>query len=806
MNTFLKKTISILACVAIVFGIAVPFCMRASSEDGSQEPDKEVSGLEMNKSYDPLTKTITLEAYVTGETVTTYESKVKSDIVLALDITDSMNDAMDVAESLAELNTWRKDLPRVYRLRSGGLIRSNDEYVRWNESANRWEREASKGNWVELKDEDVYDGIGNLHSVVCERLSALKIAVVDFIKSVADANVADPSDPNTENCRIGVVTFTTGSSAKVVSNLVSIGKDKDNQSNYSSATNELISKVLGIDWVASSTAQSSGLKKGLTLYDSASDIKGNKVMIMFTDGEPNSESASGSSSGGYDQYDAGIKTALDVKNKGVTLYTVGILDSSTNVDRYMNYMSSKYPKAESMTNNGKVENEGKYYYPVNESQSLDDIFEKLSKEINTPKANIETLTNKTTLRDIISEQFTIDKSTDRIHVYTQDYLGPGDKQWDTPKELVQGVDVQVDNTDPKIVNVTGFDYSANWCGPVIEGGKVVSYRGKKLVVTIPVKVADGVHGITGVDTNEEGSGIIDPEGNPVNDFKKPKTDIPTDVTVKKVFAGYTPMDASFTVEASASAHFTGRYTNVDNYEQAVTEESTYSEIVFDQAHLTYDGIKDLLVSSEGRPSTVTVTEKSVPAGYEVIIADNMGNTQTFTADGGDVSKTFNVVNGLEITITNNKLTPNSAKVTVINHISGNMINIGDSFDISGSYKSADGDETVSGTLKDEEQKIFENVEFDSTFTIYESKLEGYVLEDVKVNGESIKPQEDGGYTFTVKEDTVVELFNVNNQKVEVGVKLEYIPFILLAILAAAGFTVVFIKIKTNRKLNGYYGR
>lgn len=795
-NRLSKKIISVLMCIAIIFGIAVPLYMSAFSENSQQGSGSGVEGLETSKAYDPVSKTLKLETYVTGETITTYTSKVISDIVLVLDITDSMKDKLDTASTLAKLNTWRKDLPRVYRYQQG-LLRSNDWYVRWNESLNRWEVCNKDGEWIELTEKMI-----NSHDVRYERMSALKIAVVDFIKSVADANTYDEKATNADNCRISIATFPSfKNNNKELSPLVPVGKDKDG--NLTAQTEELISKVLNTDWVNSGTAQSTGLKQGLLEYDSYSKNK-DKMMLLFTDGDPNAENASDDTTS---QYNVGIDQAYKVKHAyndedgQIELFTVGMFDSkNTSRDNYMNYMSSRFPNAKSMSTKGTENTSKQYYYRVDESSSLSTIFEIISKDVKTPKASNETLNTETVLRDVISDEFTIDEESDSIHVFKQKYLG--NNQWGERTELQQGTESQakdnenivyVDNTtDPKTVDVKGFDYSANWCGIGTDGQP----RGYKLVVTIPIKPVDGAAGGTGINTNGPGSGIITPDGTK-SEFIPPKTDIPTNVVVKKVFAGNTPQSAKFTVDITVSAHIKpGEFVDVDGYQQSKTEEKTYTGIVFDKNHLTYDGVTGLLVASADRPSKVTVTEKAVPEGYEVTFTDNKGHTSgAITANGGDVSYTFDVVDGLEITVTNNKVTANNATVTFKNSASGNMSNIGDEFTLGGTYKSGNKEKTLSGKLKDGEEKVVEDIDFGSTFYFYQSTPTGYAPVEVKVNGESVQPDKNGIYTITVDEDTTIELINVNNQNVNVGLILEFVPYIVILAVVIAGIAVVVLKKK-----------
>lgn len=97
-----------------------------------------------------------------------------------------------------------------------------------------------------------------------------------------------------------------------------------------------------------------------------------RIVVVFTDGQP-----------GFDGYDkdeasAAVGKSYIAKNTyGATVYTVGLYsNASTNVTTFMNYLSSNYPKAQSMTDNGvkpvteyvpaaQVNRYGTYYYSNN---------------------------------------------------------------------------------------------------------------------------------------------------------------------------------------------------------------------------------------------------------------------------------------------------------------------------------------------------------------------------------------------------------------------------------------------------------
>ncbi|MBP9987875.1 MAG: hypothetical protein KBT46_00085, partial [Ruminococcus sp.] len=279
-----------------------------------------------------------------------------------------------------------------------------------------------------------------------------------------------------------------------------------------------------------------------------------------------------------------------------------------------------------------------------------------------------------------------------------------------------------------------------------------------------------------------------------------------------------PDGVSFNAEASVTGHITG-YEDPDenNYTKAVIESKTYNDIVFSESNLTYDGIKDILVSSDTRDSFITVTEKAVSSDFKVTIEDNFGHKITKVGDGGDVSfENIPVNDGMEITITNENLkyVPKFADVTVKQTVSGNFADMEQEFDFGTNYTSSGENDSFTGKIKaTDEPKVFGSIDLGSTFTIYEKPVEGYVT-TVKVNGEYITPVEgqyvdpvsgkvvenvNKVYVFTVDKDSVVEIDSCYNVEVPVGVHLDSFPYIVLAAFIFL-FLLVLIVLKRRKRI------
>lgn len=98
-----------------------------------------------------------------------------------------------------------------------------------------------------------------------------------------------------------------------------------------------------------------------------------------------------------------------------------------------------------------------------------------------------------------------------------------------------------DPNDPDkldVINVNGFNYGGNWCGPVFAEGydgdydHVVRWNGYKVVVTIPIEMDKNAVGGPDSPTNAEGSGIK-VKGNLVAEFKSPKVSLPINIHIRK---------------------------------------------------------------------------------------------------------------------------------------------------------------------------------------------------------------------------------------------------------------------------------
>lgn len=331
------------------------------------------------------------------------------------------------------------------------------------------------------------------------KIDVLKSAVNGFIDKVAEKS---------PNSSIAVVKFASdkeydvgngynGSGynySQIVQNLTAVNEAGANS--LKTAVNQLTA--------AGATRADYGMQHAQTIVNGAMGNGRQKVVIMFTDGQP-STWQSFSATVAKDA----IKASKSIKDAGATVYTIGCFGTTPsdngNIGKYMNRVSSNYPDATNM--NDGTRGVGDYYKPVSSAEDLNNIFQTISETVGTTTVK---LGEESVLRDVISDSFTLPEGyTDGdIKAYsvscessTKNADGTYTYTWKTTPDADK-YDVTVAD-DNKTINVTDFDYAANWVDQYDVGGS--KSHGKKLVVEIPIVLDPDATG--SVDTNGPASGI-----------------------------------------------------------------------------------------------------------------------------------------------------------------------------------------------------------------------------------------------------------------------------------------------------------
>ncbi len=390
------------------------------------------------------------------------------------------------------------------------------------------------------------------------RQAAMKQAVVNFIDSVAEQYNAETADH-----RMAIVTFGDSASTKKGWTYV----NQQGEQTLKGVVNDLPNSPSG------ATRVDFGMSSAETLMGSGHNYTGDnttrqKVVIVFTDGVPTT-----SSDFSVDVANNAIKFALNLKNAGVTVYSVGIFDGAnpdelygasgfdTNSDgsvgsewisdnwellpglrdfpevdipagnRFLNYLSNNFMDASAIglnrtesglgilhkkftyevTQNFTRTDTG-YYLTASDQEGLNDVFQTISDEISTPSIQ---LGPETEIRDVVAPYFNAPTDPSEIKVFTAAYDGSnfGARTEETD------VNVTVNNG---VVSVTGFNFNENF---VSEDPREGDFYGKKLIIEFTVTAKDGFLGGNSVPTNGADSGVYG-EDNFFEAFPQPTVDVP----------------------------------------------------------------------------------------------------------------------------------------------------------------------------------------------------------------------------------------------------------------------------------------
>lgn len=498
-----------------------PVTRRARMLRAAADNDGKDKGVVLNKTAEATEDgyKITMEAYVTGESSTVTSTK-PVDIVLVLDVSGSMDKTMDEYRAVYQLDKSSS----YYVVESGTYTE-----VKYSNSKQSWGYKDGFlfSSWVSFTPKTSASDTDSNHVQFYEKITgttkkmaALKTAVNGFISNVA---------AQSPESQIAIVKF-AGKKADWVGN--DTYKENGYTYNYSQIVRNLTTVATGSGNLQAAvnslqpggaTSADYGMKHAQTIIDNVKNDERKKVVIMFTDGEPNHQS-------GFSETVANdaISASKGIKDAGATVYTIGVFggangtpgsENGLDTNKYMHYVSSNYKYATSMSNSGgKTFPDGgkSYFLSAANAGDLNVIFNSISQEIG--GSTIE-LDSESYIKDVVTEQFTMPEGTDAVKIYTVDCIG--NHQFDE-KTKTDVTDKVVYTIEGNTVTVKGFDYSANYCGP--RDGK---YSGKKLVVEFTVKAKEAFLGGNDVPTNVgTDDAIYNKEGTKVDSFIPPDVNVP----------------------------------------------------------------------------------------------------------------------------------------------------------------------------------------------------------------------------------------------------------------------------------------
>ena len=288
-----------------------------------------------------------------------------------------------------------------------------------------------------------------------------------------------------------------------------------------------------------------------------------RTIVFFTDGapEPYESSTGWDPSDPNGDWDPTIVSAGISKNTyRANVFSVLMDDSaSANSLKFMNYVSSNYPNAQSINVEPSGGDAGFFMNASSSSSNLTTIFKTIAHAAGGSSATVGATSQ---VRDVVSSSFKlpIDTSTmseaeiqawadGNVKVYTSRIYSDGD-DWHSLKELSDAV-VHVEGAQ---VTVSGFDFTkddikdengytpqntqnyGNWVGKRYKDATHSYYAGYKLVVKFPIFAIDNATGGNTTQTNASGSGlyVLGENGyESVNNYEVPVVNVPINLVIKK---------------------------------------------------------------------------------------------------------------------------------------------------------------------------------------------------------------------------------------------------------------------------------
>ena len=493
-----KRGLALLMCICMIFTL-LPFSAFADAEKPYTE-HSEINGVVMDKTVTHVsddTYKVMLEQYVKGSV--TPGQKTPIDVVLVLDVSGSMDKGFSSTSYEQTFDTSDHSYYSAYY-----VMNSDGSYTEvtwcdecstfttgcsWNLTWDGWvhtkgTKYTPKNSAEDASTDAVQFYVQQTNST--KKIAALKSAVNSFIEIIAKDNptskIAIVKFAGEKSKDIGNNTYSRGgythNYTQIVQNLTEA--NTDGAASLKAAVNALTAN--------GATAADYGLEKAIEVFGAENTVPKdrNRVVIMFTDGEPNHGN-------GFSKNVANdaIKNAQTLKSEsyGASVYTIGIFsgaqvgtslpNGSTDSNRYMHLVSSNYPEASSMKDTGTGDVTKGFYKVASDASTLGNVFTQLGEAIGTPSID---LGSTAVLTDNIASNFKAPANTTDVKVYTADYNG-NSKTFDD-KIPFTGANVSINNN---AVTVSGFNYSANFVSDTAHPGMPDNY-GNKLIVEFEITV------------------------------------------------------------------------------------------------------------------------------------------------------------------------------------------------------------------------------------------------------------------------------------------------------------------------------
>ena len=539
-----KKIVAAILCLLMIFSmmpamaLADPLETATTTIVSSEKSATPQGHLQMQKTlyYDSASNTysIELESYATGHATVTKKA-VPTDFIIVMDQSGSMDDPMREKVGNGAKDLYDNNKVSTANGKTAGyyyaVIGNRTFDLRYKDNSWQYYNDWSLDwRWKDIKSTDT--NVGNIYRDV-KKIEVARTALNSLINSIKEKYAAEATADKADH-RLAVVGYAserngrkiyknneilTGCTVTEVSGRHDGAQYKPDDAAYKNAVKTALvaaddaslSKVPGYLDAAGATQTDDGMSMAddilaayYTKADGTLDTEAlqerNRVVIVVTDGVPTS---------GSDFEDSVANKAISKASNCSTkykaaVYALGIdIANDSDMSTFMNYLSSNYPEATSMSNGGK-QKANTYYKHVEDGDKLDEIFKSIA-ETGT-ESNV-TLDENAELVDIINPEIfvTKDVTKDQVTVYTAHYNGKAladEACFDAKQPYGEdGEDAEIDVTDGK-VTVSNFDYKDN---PVVEG----TAGGAKLIVRIDgLKVKDNLLSATNDFTSNVGEAKI----------------------------------------------------------------------------------------------------------------------------------------------------------------------------------------------------------------------------------------------------------------------------------------------------------
>lgn len=519
----------------------------ADDETGSVELSKKV------KDNQDGTYTLTLESFVTGETVQKLVTQ-PCDIVLVLDNTSSMyktnmdgssRSSASASGSRIEalINAIASDggfIDQIYQSAKDGKVSHNLSIVEFKGGIKDRSSANNQAWWTNTSRE--YYGVFH-NSELTYTHNKETVNVTSTMSEWGESSLTDWMSISGENT----------TAKEVIKNAINKkGGIFDYCPRSESGAN---------DQDGGTPSGSALVRAGQLLNDSSIASDGHpKIVIFFTDGQCGYDNSWNKSNRAMAC--EVISQANKLKDKNVTIYSIGTFGSSSannDTNGYLNHVSSKFKTEVTTDKNGNfvydntdvkptAAADNEYVFLASNQEALAEAFKKISQKVKEASEAYDLDEKSAVVLDVLTHMFKLPKGADKtqINLYTCDVVtnnltekvkwvdtgvttggnkivnkdadnniiddsaaGDHKEYWVKIDDNTASKMIEIQGEDDEEIYITGFDYAKNYVGIVKESGQIKGWHnpGKKLIIQFDIVTDPANTGGLTLVTNEEQSGI-----------------------------------------------------------------------------------------------------------------------------------------------------------------------------------------------------------------------------------------------------------------------------------------------------------